>query len=431
MSVLKAWNIKRFFITLVVVFVPIMAVFFGMMSLTFADPGDEEPYSVFILAGQSWAEGTNSFRVNLPAGTGIDKQNHPADTATGFWWAGADGNGPDTLLEYIEYFNGISPAGWMQSGGVGATGANSYKNMNDVQRLGQFGPELSMARKLYDNGRRKVIILKVSYGFQSLAQSTSPTIPFDFNSAPGRNKSYDRMKTEFNALTNYLKSTNKKYTVDGFYWYQGGTDALQQSYTDQYEQNLRDLITRSKTDFQFSSNAHFVMAKFSLRDCYEKSYPLTGDYCGFPYMGQLDPLTVAPDFYTAHSIGWNRMEQVRGIIQKVADDDNNGVMKVDAVEDGDLTRAGDRIHLNEASNIIMGQRFVSMFNPAYQPSTPSSDYDGDGIINNNEDVGRGAGCQLPYSTQNNSNLGDDDSDCDGYPNYIDKLDGSNGNGLGL
>lgn len=79
----------------------------------------------------------------------------------------------------------------------------------------------------------------------------------------------------------------------------------------------------------------------------------------------------------------------------------------------------------------MGQRFVSMFNPAYQPSTPSSDYDGDGIINNNEDVGRGAGCQLPYSTQNNSNLGDDDSDCDGYPNYIDKLDGSNGNGLGL
>ena len=113
MSVLKAWNIKRFFITLVVVFVPIMAVFFGMMSLTFADPGDEEPYSVFILAGQSWAEGTNSFRVNLPAGTGIDKQNHPADTATGFWWAGADGNGPDTLLEYIEYFNGISPAGWM------------------------------------------------------------------------------------------------------------------------------------------------------------------------------------------------------------------------------------------------------------------------------------------------------------------------------
>ena len=81
MSVLKAWNIKRFFITLVVVFVPIMAVFFGMMSLTFADPGDEEPYSVFILAGQSWAEGTNSFRVNLPAGTGIDKQNHPADTA--------------------------------------------------------------------------------------------------------------------------------------------------------------------------------------------------------------------------------------------------------------------------------------------------------------------------------------------------------------
>ena len=35
---------------------------------------------------------------------------------------------------------------------------------------------------------------------------------------------------------------------------------------------------------------------------------------------------------------WNRVStrKVRNAIQKVADDDNNGVMKVDEVEDGDL-----------------------------------------------------------------------------------------------
>ncbi len=420
---------RKIFITTLILFVPVVICFFAMHSILKADSSDE-PYSIVILAGQSWAEGTNSFRSSLPAGTGMYNQNHPGDTATGFWWAGADGKGPNTLDQYFAFFNGQSPAGWVQSGGPTAVGAARLKNMNDPQRLGQFGPEISMARKLNELGRRKVIILKVSYGFQSLAQSTSVTVPFDFNSAPGRNKSYDRMKTEYGALTDYLKSTGQKYTVDGLFWYQGGTDMLQQSYTDAYEQNLRDFITRSKTDFQLSPGAHFVAVKFSMRACFENSYPLTGDYCGFPYLGTLDPLTAAPDLSLAHRNVWNRMEAVRNAIQKVADDDDNGAMKVDAVEDGDLLHASDQIHLSSASNITMGQRLIGMYKMPYQPSQVSDDYDGDGIKNVDEDTGRGPSCQLAYNAAGNGNLGDDDSDCDGYPNYLDKINGP-GSGLAL
>ncbi|GIW60785.1 MAG: hypothetical protein KatS3mg087_1851 [Patescibacteria group bacterium] len=97
------------------------------------------------------------------------------------------------------------------------------------KRGGLFGPELAIGRALYEKGQRKVIILKVSYGFQALAQASGPTQPFDWNSAPGRNKSYDKLKADFNALTSYLNSINQKYTVDGFIWLQGGTDMLQQS----------------------------------------------------------------------------------------------------------------------------------------------------------------------------------------------------------
>jgi len=65
-----------------------------------------------------------------------------------------------------------------------------------------------------------------------------------------------------------------------------------------------------------------------------------------------------------------------------------------------------------------------------------NDYDRDGLDNTQEDTGRGIGC--PYiinnvvvSTAGNGNLGDDDSDCDGFPNYIDNVNGpgSGMNGL--
>lgn len=426
---------KKILVTTLFLFMPLVVFFITLRALIYADT-EVEPYSVIILAGQSWAEGTNSFRSVLPTGNGIDKKNYsPADESTKFWWAGADGKGPANTFEFLNmFYSGQSVAGWQQSGGPTATGAARMESLKtDTQRAGLFGPELGIGRELYDKGRRKVIVLKVSYGFQSLAKSNSPFVPYDFNTEAGRNKSYQRMKTEFKALTTYLHDNNMTYTVDGLYWIQGGTDALQDSYASQYQTNFTNFVNFAKTDFQLQPTAHIVAAKMSLMQCLNNSYPTTiYNYCGFPYAQAVDPLTFA-DLTVGHANFARRLTQVRGALQTVADNDP----KVDVVEMNDIPISNDYIHDSEQGNIIFGRRFANMYKLPYRLEG-SNDYDGDGIPNNLEDTGRGAQCPLTYDAAynannntnpaNNGNLGDDDSDCDGYPNYLDRI---NGPGSGL
>lgn len=423
-------KLKKILLSTLIFFVPLVGVFFSIHAIIEADSVDE-PYSIIVVAGQSWAEGTNSYRSELPTGNGIDKMSHPADTQTGFWWAGADGAGPTDVFEFFDfYFNGQSPAGWMQSGGNNATGAARLRNLNDQQRSGFFGPELSASRELYDKGRRKVIVLKVSYGFQSLAKSNSPMVPFDFNPEPGRNKGYDRIKTEFNALTSYLRSINQKYTVDGFYWLQGGTDSMQNEWAAAYEQNFTNLTNSVRTDLQLHPAAQIVAIKMSMKYCMEESYPTTiYEYCGFPYAQSIEPLQAGP-LDGIHSINASRQRTVRTALQKVADNDQNQRVKVSVVEVADLPMATDKIHYSEAGNIELGRRLVNMYKLPLR-FEGDSDYDDDGVQNSAEDTGSRA-CSLTNgdggSNAGNGNLGDDDCDNDGYPNYLDRV---NGLGSGL
>jgi hypothetical protein len=392
----------------------------------------EEPYSIFILAGQSNAEGSNAFRSQLPAGTGLGSQSHPADAGTGLWLAGADGKGPDDPESIINYFNGQTPAGWYDSGNGTA---DKLKDLNYAQRSGTIGSELGFARYAYEMGRRKVIVLKVTYGFQSLAQSTSQFVPFDWN-VNSVNKSYARLKTEYGLLTDYLKSQGSKYTVDGFFWMQGETDTLQQSYAASYQQNLTNLFNAVRNDFQLHPAAHIVAGKVSLNRCVEDSYPTTYDYCGFPYAGGLEPLALAPIPF-AHPMHGARQRTVRNAIQAVADSDQNETVKIDTVETVDLPRGNDWIHLTSASQIELGRRFINMYKlPLRFDSDPETlysadDYDGDGRLNSAEDTGN-LSCGVISGNggikANNGNLGDDDCDNDGYPNYLDRIDGL-GSGL--
>jgi hypothetical protein len=244
------------------------------------------------------------------------------------------------------------------------------------------------------------------------------------------------MKTEFGLLTDKLKSEGKKYTVDGLFWIQGETDTLQQSYADAYQQNFTDFVTAAQTDFQMSPLSHIVAAKISLMNCVQLSYPTTGNYCGFPYAGGLEPLTIAPIPF-AHPLQGARQRKVRDALQYVADHDQNSKVKVDVVETVDLERGSDWIHMTTASQIELGRRFANMYKLPLRYDSDSdklysaADYDGDSILNADEDTGNRA-CGLTTgdggANLNNGNLGDDDCDNDGYPNYLDRIDGT-GNGL--
>lgn len=387
---------------------------------TFSSVNVDKPYSIFILAGQSNAEGSQSFRYDLPPGEGIDNETHPADTETGFWWAGATGSGPDASALLFPELDPESDSGWQDSGNVMRDMTGDFPQLKD-----QFGSELAASRAMYDAGRRKVVFLKVTYGFQPLAQSTGPFVPYDWN-INSNNKSYDRLKEEFAELTNYIRSEGSTYTVDGFFWLQGGTDTLQKSMADQYESNFRDLVQQVKTDFEFHPDARFVSGLPSLHNCVRGSYPLgPGEYCGGPYGRQVSPSLVFEDVFYAHPLYELKQKTVRDAIQSVADDDPI----VEVVDTIDLSRAWDWIHENYLGQIEIGKRFANMYELPMRVDSSSNaslltDYDNDGIKNADEDTGRGTDCanDFPYTEAGNSNLGDDDTDCDGYPNYLDKFD---------
>lgn len=422
---------KKVIITAIIVAVPLSA-FFLTMTMFVSASSDQEPYSIFIVAGQSNAEGTNSFTYDLPAGTGVDKASHPADASTGLWIAGADGVGPVDLLGVIWTFSGNSAAGWWDSNdGTG----NKLRQLTYQQRAQQFGPELGIARHAYEMGRRKMIILKVTYGFQSLAPASGGFIPFDWN-IHSTNKSYARLKNEFKLLTDKIKADGHTYTVDGFFWQQGETDTLQESFASTYQQNFTEFTNAVRTDFQMHPASHIVAGKISLMRCVEMSYP--DNVCGFPSLRAVSPSPELADFVYAHPQHGARMQTVRRAFQYVADNDQNYPVKVDTVETADIPRGADAVHLNAAGQLELGRRFINMY-ALPQRLEGSNDYDGDGIPNNREDTGT-SGCHLVGTDQGNTyngpggskagngNLGDDDCDNDGYPNYLDRI---NGRGSGL
>lgn len=437
---------RWYILGLLVLFVPVYLIIKYSGDPVKAGSSDE-PYSIFILAGQSLAAGVASYREELPAGTGLRNQHHPADTATDFWWAGSNGQGLNDaqIQAFFPFYNASGQMGWDYSGG-GNNLPGSQRLLNNLdgpqttgsgsQSTGLFGSEFGIARTLYEMGRRKVIILKVTYGFQSLGQSTSPLIPFDWNvnstsNDPSRPKSYTQLKNQFNQLTAYLKSQNMKYTVDGIFWMQGETDTLQDSYANAYKQNLTNLVAAAKEDLQLHPQAHFVIGKTNMNYCIDHSWPRFNNYCDYPSAKSIDPVEFVDTItsFVINPVMSNRLDKVRLAQQEVADSDQNTSQKVDIFETGDLPRGYDWTHLTAPGQIELGRRFVTMYKlPQSYTGARATDYDEDGILNSAEDTGRGASCPLIVHGQtvnaaNNGNLGDDDADCDGYPNYLDKING--------
>jgi hypothetical protein len=435
-----------------------------------AAPGDDEPYSIYIVAGQSNAEGSNSFLAEMPPGQGlgthpVDDDADPNDNAH-IWWKGADGVGieddPNGFVKLLESGGSYVAAGWEESNNTADPSKEGLINFKDLdqpppigQLKGQFGSEIGIARELYNQGKRKIIFLKVTYGFQALANTTTPPnigtpfVPYDWHpDSPGQ-KSYYHLQQEYADLTDYLNRNNMKYTVDGFFWLQGETDSLDTDWTNQYEANFDYLVNRVKEDMHLHPSAHFVARKFNLRVCTDNGYPAVGNYCGAAYALDIDgatPLNILNSLTinALISIPLNneRIRTVRASMQRVSDKYD----WVDMLEtDDDQPFYNDFIHLNATAQLKTGERMAKMYKQPYYPRNtavcPSSrsphlnidDYDCDGVLNTAEDNGRGSGCQYtvggsPEATNNNGNLGDDDADCDGFPDYIDN---KNGKGSGL
>ncbi len=275
------------------------------------------PYSILVVAGQSNANGAQSLTVD-PA-NGIDvfgaQSVQPADSQTQF--------------AFENFFNNSS----FGNGKATIVPLNTPQTA-DSNTPAQFGPEVGLARRLYELGRRRVIIVKVAAGGTALNQNANLQ---DWN-VNSNNELYQALKDRFADVTGYLDDQGATYSLDGFYWMQGEAD-VDLPHAQLYEQNLKDLIAAVKTDFPVKSDTQFVLGKTSM----EKAYDLLEDWFGEP---GCSPYTC--DQKREHD------DMVRAAQQAVAD----SMSDVSIVETEPLERIDFNIHLSNKAQLELGKMFA-------------------------------------------------------------------------
>lgn len=267
-------------------------------------------YSIIVIAGQSNADGAESYVQD--AGFDLFAKSHPADSSTKLVWSNLVKN------------SGPPPVALKSIGDT----ASKYGSGQAT-----FGPEVGLARGLYDQGRRNLLILKVSFGGLSLAQKDGQD--WNVNSS---NEAYSMLVNRMKETKAWVASQGGTSSVDGFYWVQGEGD-VNAAAAAQYEANLRNLVNRSRTDLGMNSKAPFVIAKTSIAAWIQTAKNLTStNPCGAV---SCDQMTQADN-------------TVRAAQQKVADTMPNTKI----VDTLNLPRHGFNIHLSNQGELQLGALFA-------------------------------------------------------------------------
>jgi len=269
-------------------------------------------YSIIVVAGQSNADGAESYVRDAKGFDLFGAKSHPADGATKLIWSNLVKN------------SGPPPSALKSIG-------------DDAAKYGSgqatFGPEVGLARGLYDQGRRNVLILKVSFGGLPLAQQ--PGQDWNVNSS---NEAYSVLVNRMKETKAWVASQGGTSSVDGFYWVQGEGDANTASAA-QYETNLRNLVNRSRTDLGMNSKAPFVIAKTSIAAWIQTAKNLSStNPCGAVSCDQVAQAD----------------NTVRAAQQKVADT----VPNTKIVDTLNLPRTGFMIHLSNQGELQLGALFA-------------------------------------------------------------------------
>ena len=112
----------------------------------------------------------------------------------------------------------------------------------------QIGPELGFGHLLGAHSDDQVLIIKTCWGGKSLAVDFRPP------SAGGATGPYYTMMMNniseaiTNIATEFPQYTGGQIEIAGFSWFQGWNDGEQETYLDEYEQNLIHLITDVRAD---------------------------------------------------------------------------------------------------------------------------------------------------------------------------------------
>jgi len=177
------------------------------------DKATAPPVRVFLVAGQSNAEGADTHAAEI--------DNYPP-----FVGAGA----PQSKAKI-----------WYELGGPGGSTSGGWIPMQPATQSNIFGPELTFARKVTLETGARVAIVKSASGGTNLAVDWDP-------GNPAGQQMYQRTLTLLqNALAD-LTSQGIPWRLEGVLWQQGENDMLDSVFVAQYGARLTALMARLRTD---------------------------------------------------------------------------------------------------------------------------------------------------------------------------------------
>jgi hypothetical protein len=184
---------------------------------------------VLVVAGQSNALGYQSFVIDPKTHKDVftDKGASPADRRVLFTFRDSGVSG------------GALPPGWLDTPQK-RTGASSPV----------FGPEIGLARYLYNAGHKNLLVVKVAISGSSLAVDWAP-----------HGEDLSLLVSRVQAAMAWATNHNLRPTIGGFYWVQGERDATDRAYAADYRTNLVHFIANVRHDLLLKSWTPFAIAQ--------------------------------------------------------------------------------------------------------------------------------------------------------------------------
>lgn len=183
-------------------------------------------WDIYVLAGQSNANGTNTNASNLPPSLQADQ--------------------PDVQLFFGEINDGVTaPGSW------GNLRPGSGTVIGQGTQPTAFGSELTLGRTLADaNPNRNVAIIKFAANSTDLANRWNPA----------NNDLYGELLTRIDAATGVITDANANFSIRGLAWHQGEQDGRNLNNSGNYDQNLTNFISSFRTDLASDLASDFHVA---------------------------------------------------------------------------------------------------------------------------------------------------------------------------
>jgi hypothetical protein len=163
---------------------------------------------------------------------------------------------------------------------------------------GVVGPELSFARRVSQNVKAPLAIIKVAAGGTHLGGDWNPDEPSGF-------KLYPLALGRVRAALADLDKRKIRYRLEGFMWHQGENDMFEKNYKDAYGKNLKNFVSRWRKDLG-RQDLHFYIGELCTKtvwgmDNRENMYAIS---LGQREVTESDPLaTFVPTSHVGVEIG--------------------------------------------------------------------------------------------------------------------------------